>query len=193
LGREATIFNIDENNLNYNKIISAIRQNKIAGTVEVDPAYGIYHWDGHRNCSFSCSPKETKKLNGICPICHEPLTIGVESRVEDLAEKNRGELYKAENAKKFYKVLPLHEIISLFTGLGLSSKANWEIYNSLIEKFDDEFNILLNISEQDMLKNGIKPRIIELIIKNRNGRIKVKPGFDGVYGVAVLDEQKRLL
>jgi len=193
LGREATIFNIDENNLNYNKIISAIRQNKIAGTVEVDPAYGIYHWDGHRNCSFSCSPKETKKLNGICPICHEPLTIGVESRVEDLAEKNRGELYKTENAKKFYKVLPLHEIISLFTGLGLSSKANWEIYNSLIEKFDDEFNILLNISEQDMLKNGIKPRIIELIIKNRNGRIKVKPGFDGVYGVAVLDEQKRLL
>jgi len=192
LGREATIFDIDKNNLSYDKIISAIRQNKIEGTIEVDPAYGIYHWDGHRNCNFSCSSGETKKLNGICPVCSEPLTIGVESRVEDLAEKERGEGYKTDNGKKFYKILPLHEIISLFTGLGLSAKANWEIYNELIKKFGNEFNILLSISKEEMLKNEVKDKLIELIIKNRNGKIKVKPGYDGIYGIAVVEEQQKL-
>ena len=55
------------------------------GTVEVDPAYGKYHWDGHRNCGFSCSPQETEKLNGVCPKCGKQLLVGVESRVEELA------------------------------------------------------------------------------------------------------------
>ncbi len=192
LGREATIFDLDKNNLSYGKIISAIRENKIAGTIEVDPAYGIYHWDGHRNCNFSCSPDESKKLKGICPVCSDLLTIGVDSRVEDLAEKNRGLSFKNENGKMFYKILPLHEIISLFTGLGLSAKANWEIYNLLIEKFGNEFNILLNVSKEDMIKNEIKEKLIDLILRNRNGKIKVKPGYDGVYGVAVVEEQKKL-
>ena len=92
----------------------------------------------------------------------------------------------------FYKILPLHEIISLFTGLGLSAKANWEIYNLLIEKFGNEFNILLNVSKEDMIKNEIKEKLIDLILRNRNGKIKVKPGYDGVYGVAVVEEQKKL-
>ena len=90
LGREATIFDLDKNNLSYGKIISAIRENKIAGTIEVDPAYGIYHWDGHRNCNFSCSPDESKKLKGICPVCSDLLTIGVDSRVEDWLKKIAG-------------------------------------------------------------------------------------------------------
>ncbi len=190
MGREATIFDFSKEELSYKKIVDAIRGNKIKGTVEVEPGYGMYHFDGHRNCNFSCSPKKTKDLKGICPVCGEKLTIGVEYRVEELAD--RGEGFKPEGAKESYKMLPLHEIISLYTGIGISSKGNWEIYNSLIDNFETEFNILLNVGREDFLDAGVKEKLVELIIRNRGGKIKVKPGFDGRYGEAVIEEQKTL-
>ena len=190
IGREATIFS--EGELSYKKIINDIRNNKIEGTIEVDPAYGMYHWDGHRNCSFSSPPSKTKELNGICPVCKTPLTIGVDYRVEELADSERKQGFKPDNAKKFYKILPLHEIISLFSGSGMASKGNWDIYNSLIEKFGNEFNILLKVSKEELLKNEVKEKLAELIIKNREGKIKVNPGYDGKYGEAVIVEQKTL-
>src|SRR3989338_4833938 len=191
IGREATIFNID-GELSYGKIIDAIRKDKIEGTIEVEPAYGMYHYDGHRNCNFSCSPKETKKLKGICPKCGEPLTIGVDYRVDELADAERQEGYERKNAKKVYKLLPLHEVISLFTQTGLAAKKNWEIYNLLIEKFGSEFNILFDVSKEDLLKEGFNEKLVELILRNRKSRIKVKPGYGGLYGQVILEEQKKL-
>jgi len=85
LGREATIFEIDE--LSYDNIIKAIRTGKgLKATIETPPEYGKYHWDGHRICNFSCSPEETKRLNGICPICKKQMIIGVENRVKEISK-----------------------------------------------------------------------------------------------------------
>ena len=78
-------------------------------TIEVDPAYGKYHYDGHRNCKFSCSPEETRKLKGICPRCKQPLTIGVENRVEELADRPDG--FMPQSAKPFYKLIPLFFVL----------------------------------------------------------------------------------
>ena len=39
-------------------------------TIETDPAYGKYHWTGHRNCKVSFSPAEAIKFGNICPVCH---------------------------------------------------------------------------------------------------------------------------
>jgi uncharacterized protein (TIGR00375 family) len=188
LGREATIFNkIDS----YKGIIEQIRNNDFVATIETDPAYGKYHWDGHRICSFSCSSEKTKELNGICPVCAKPLIIGVENRVEKLATNSKG--FKSKNAKPFHILLPLHEIIALSVENGLQSKRVWDIYNSLIQNFENEFNILLNVSKEDLLRKNIDVKLIELIIRNREGKIKVKPGYDGVYGAALLEEKQRTL
>lgn len=190
IGREATMFDLEKDNLSYSAIIGAIREKKILGTIEVDPAYGMYHFDGHRNCDFSCPPSKTEELGGMCPVCSSPLTLGVEYRVEKIAKRPGG--FMAKNARKFYKVLPLHEIISLFTGVGLSSKANWEIYNKLIEKFGSEFNVLLHVEKEGFVEKEVNARLVDLIIKNRIGNIKVNPGFDGRYGEVVTEEQKKL-
>jgi uncharacterized protein (TIGR00375 family) len=186
LGREATIFDIPE--LSYDNIIKAIRTGiGLVGTIETPPEYGKYHFDGHRNCNFSCSPKETKKLNGICPVCKKPLTIGVEYRIEQLAKHEEG--FKPEHAKKFYKLIPLHELIALHLGTKmLAGKKIWEAYNTLIKAFGNELNILMNITEEQMKSRLMDDKLIKLILLSREGKLKVKPGFDGEYGVPLLDQ-----
>jgi len=181
IGREATVF---QEIRSYRDLIKQIRENSILGTIETDPAYGKYHWDGHANCKFSSSPEETKKLKGLCPVCGKALTIGVEYRVEEIAENPLG--YVPENGKPFYKVLPLMELISLKTGAALASKKNWEIYNEILGKFGNEFNVLLRLTREEMQEKNIDEKLIELILLNREGRIKVKPGYDGEYGIAML-------
>ena len=190
LGREATIFDIPK--LTYENIIKAIRTGQgLKSTIETFPEYGKYHYDGHRNCNFSCSPKETKKLKGICPICKKNLTIGVEYRIEELAKEP--ENFKPNNAKPFYKLIPLHELIAAFYGINqLYSKKVWEIYNLLIKNFNSEFNILLDISLED-LKKVVDEKLAELIIKNREEKLEIKPGYDGVYGKLIYKKIQKSL
>ncbi|MFH1325406.1 MAG: endonuclease Q family protein [archaeon] len=189
IGREATIFDIPE--LSYDNVIKAIRTGEgLKETIETPPAYGKYHYDGHRNCDFSCSPEETKKLNGICPVCKKPLTIGVDYRVEEIAKNPKG--FKPEGGKPFYLLVPLHELIAFRFSTSMSSKKSWEIYNSFIENFGNEFNVLLKVSEEEMLNRKFDEKLVDMILKNREGKLKVKPGYDGTYGEIVVEEQKRL-
>src|SRR3989344_3936529 len=169
LGREATIFELDE--LSYDNIMKAIRTGKgLKATIETPPEYGKYHYDGHRNCGFSCSPEETKKLNGICPKCGKKLTIGVDYRVNEIAKDGEG--YRPEKAKMFFKLLPLHELIALNLKSGIESKKTWEAYNELIGKFGNELKILLDVSREDLLKEEVDEKLIELILFNRKGKLQ---------------------
>lgn len=187
LGREATLFDLKE--LTYQNLIKAIRTKQgYSGTIEVDPAYGKYHWDGHRFCSFSCSPKESAKRNNVCPICKRPLTIGVENRVEELADRSEG--YKPKDAVPFKTLLPLHEILSKLLASSMATQKTWQEYNALIKEFKDELNILLNVP-LEQLRKVTTDKIAQIIIRNRENKIKVKPGFDGEYGQAILETEKQ--
>ena len=187
LGREATIFELEE--LSYENIIKAIRTGiGLKATIETPPEYGKYHYDGHRNCNFSCSPIETEELNGICPKCNKKLILGVDYRIEKI--KKEQETQK-ERRRPYYSILPLQEIISLAIGNSLNSKACWKVYDELIESLGNEFNILLK-TEKEKLAQFIKNNLLlDLIMRNRNGEIKVKPGFDGVYGVPLIGEHEK--
>jgi len=187
IGREATIFDVDE--LSYDNIVNAIRTGKgLKATIETPPEYGKYHWDGHRNCNFSCGPKKTKELGGKCPVCGKPMVIGVEYRVEEIAKEKEG--FRPKNSRPFYKLLPLHEVIALSYSIKMETKKSWEVYNSLIKEFDNEFNILLSVLGEKMLSKNFDEKLVSLILKNREQKIKVKPGFDGEYGVAQLGEKQ---
>ncbi len=190
LGREATIFDIPE--LSYKEIMKSIRTGEgISSTIETPPEYGKYHWDGHRSCNFSSSPSETKKLNGICPICKKSLTIGVDYRIESLSKEAQG--FKPDNAKPFHKLLPLHELLALFLDSSLTTKKVDKLYYEFISKFQNEFNILLEITKEQMQKEEIDEKLIELIMFNRKGKLEVKPGYDGTYGqVQMPNKQAKL-
>jgi len=188
IGREATIFSEVKN---YKDIIRQIRDNEILGTIETSPLYGKYHYDGHRFCNFSSSPEETKKLKGICPVCGKPLTIGVENRVEELTDQ---EIEQNKNRKPYYTLLPLHELIALAKASTLSSRKTWLVYNQLIEKFGNELNILLSVNKEDLFRELKEDALlVDLIIDNRKGNIRVQPGFDGQYGIPLLKERQSKL
>ena len=191
LGREATIFDIDD--LSYENIVKAIRTGEgLIGTVETPPMYGKYHWDGHRGCEFSCSPGETRKLNSICPKCKKKLTIGVEYRVEELAKEP--EDYRPKNAKEFNWLIPLHELIALAKGSTLASRRTWEVYNYFISKFGNEFKIMLEVSKEELIRAFSKEvLLIDLILESRERKLKIKPGYDGVYGEVLMPEKQQKL
>ena len=77
-------------------------------------------------------------------------------------------------------------MISVLYETPLAGKKSWGIYNKLIEDFGDEFNILLNISKEEMTKKKVDSKLIDLILRSREGKVKVKPGFDGEYGKVLL-------
>jgi uncharacterized protein (TIGR00375 family) len=185
MGREATIFSLKDGlELNYDLIINQIRNKSFKSTIETDPGYGKYHYDGHRACNFSCSPKQTKEINGLCPVCKKPLIIGVENRVEELTD-NRG---IPKNAKPFHKILPLHELIAFYLKTKVANKKTWAVYDKLIAKFGNEFNILLAVDRNILIAELAKDKLEglgDLIIDNRIANLKVKPGYDGEYGKLV--------
>ena len=189
LGREATLFDFKE--LTYNNIIKAIRTGEgLKGTIEVNPNYGKYHIDGHRNCDFYCDYKESRKLNKICPKCNKEMTIGVEYRVEELAKEEKG--FKPRNAKEYYELIPLQELIgAVYDTKLMNSKKITTIYNKLISLFNNELNILMNVDEKDLLK-AADEKLVNIIIKNRRNELNLKPGYDGVYGKIVLSDKDKV-
>ena len=184
LGREANVFEGEE--LSYKSITEAIKNRgrtsaklKLIYTIEFFPEEGKYHYDGHRNCGISLSPKESKKYNNICPVCGRPLTIGVLNRVEELADRPEG--FKPENAIPFKSLVPLEEIIAEALGVQPGTQQVLKEYQNLIEKFGSEFKVLLEASRQE-LEAATLSEIAEGIIRVREGKVFIEPGYDGVYG-----------
>ena len=184
LGREATILNIEPT---FNALAKALETgNGIKETIEVNPNLGKYHMTGHRVCNVSFHPEEAKKLNDICPKCGNKLTVGVDQRIEELADRPLG--YKPENAKPFRSLIPLAELLSQFHGRAVASKGIWEQFWKLVNDSRSELDVLLKMPLDDVGAATSK-EFAEIIEKNRQGLIKVKGGYDGVYGVPLLDEK----
>lgn len=179
LGREVNVFDTE---LSYQGIMKAIKKKDkktFLQTVEFYPEEGKYHYDGHRQCEISLSPQESKKYNNVCPSCGKPLILGVLHRVEELADRPLG--FVPENAIPYKSMIPLVEIISEAVSQQPNTKEVMKHYNLLIDKFNNEFNILLNVSEKE-LKEETLPEISEGIVRAREGKVNIEPGYDGVFG-----------
>ncbi len=200
LGREATVF-IGEQNIqfSYRDIIDAIKKIpnsrlKIGYTIEFFPEEGKYHWTGHRSCNIKYSAKETKEKGTVCPVCRQPLTVGVENRVLDLSEKllaendllflknNVGLTFVYDKEKKrrpFVSIIPLPEVMMEINDG--STARGLRAYDELIANFGSEFDILLKKDYEEIEKAGGK-KLAQAIKIIRERKAYVDPGYDGVFG-----------
>lgn len=187
IGREATVLDMKPN---YSSLVKAIRNNKVVETIEVDPNYGKYHFDGHRKCGVVITPEEARKHSNLCPVCEKPLTMGVMQRIEELAD--RPEDYYDKKRPGFRTMVPLHEVISNVVGKGVSTKTVWKEYDSLMKSGKNEFDVMMNVDEKDLLKVTSK-EICKAVLMNRVGDVRVRPGYDGVYGEPVFDKKEKII
>jgi len=189
IGREANVFDCE---LNYFEIIKSIKEKnpkKFLYTIEFFPEEGKYHFDGHRLCKIRFSPEETKKHNGICPVCNKHLTLGVMYRVDELSDYPLGR--KPEKFIPFKKLVQLNEIIIAALNKTATSKIVQKTYDNLIEKFNTEFNILLNVPISN-IQDVVGPEIANGIEKVREGKIILEPGYDGEYGKIKIFENSNI-
>jgi uncharacterized protein (TIGR00375 family) len=182
LGREANVFELSS--LNYGDLFQAIKDkdpNRFLFTVEVDPAYGKYHFSGHKKCGVSLSPDGASKSGNKCPKCGKPLTVGVLQRVEELSDRPEG--YVPNGTIPFRHLLPLYEIISYATGVSrLYVKRVIEQQDVLIDAIGNEFRVVLD-APLEALSRIAGPKVANAILATREDKVKVTPGYDGVYGV----------
>ena len=179
LGREANVFDIAD--LSYDTIIKTIRDKNpetFLYTIEFFPEEGKYHLDGHRDHGYSCTPEETERLGGICPVCGKKLLQGVRHRVDDLGDREFR--FTPPRSVPYQSVDPTEEIIAETFGVGTASKRVLEQYEAMV-KHHPEFDILLDLSEEDIAKIS-SPAIAQSVIRVREGRVHIEAGYDGVFG-----------
>jgi uncharacterized protein (TIGR00375 family) len=183
LGRECTTFDTD---LSYDGIFRALADKKnpgLSGTVEFFPEEGKYHVDGHRKCNVRFTPEETIAHKGLCPVCNKPLTVGVLSRVEELADRKTGS--KAPRSRPYKSLIPLSEIIAEALDTGPESKRAVEVYQTLIAKIGSEFTILLEADIKEIARIG-GDLAAEGVRRMRNGELTIAAGYDGEFGTVKL-------
>ncbi|MGD9365113.1 MAG: UvrD-helicase domain-containing protein [Desulfobacteraceae bacterium] len=179
LGREANCF---ETELSYAAIRSAMETaepDQFLGTIEFYPEEGKYHVDGHRKCRFSSHPAKTRELDGLCPVCGKPLTLGVMYRIEALADRDEGA--RPANASPYRNLIPLENVLSEVLQVGPKTKKVIQAYNDLVRKYGSEFNILCHAPQEELDKSRI-PLLAEAIQRMRQGRINFDAGYDGEFG-----------
>ena len=187
LGREANILDTESS---YPAIIEAIKTRKgFLGTIEFFPEEGKYHYDGHRDCGVSLTPKETIHYDYLCPVCNRKVTVGVMHRVEKLADREHG--FRPPNAPTFTSIIPLPEIIAEGLKCGVNTKKVNALYFPLLEQLGNEFKILMDVPLDDIERAGT-PLIREAISRMREGNVHIAPGYDGEFGkVRIFEEVER--
>jgi len=188
LGREANAFDCP---LDYGEIVGAVRKKdnkRLLFTIEFFPEEGKYHYDGHRQCGVIFSPSQTKAHDYLCPSCRKKVTVGVMHRVEELSDRPEG--YIPKNAIPSIHLIPLEEIIAETMGYRVGTKAVEAEYDWLTERGGSEFRILLDAAP-DELASFVPGKILEGIVRMRQGKVTIIPGHDGVYGkISLFPERK---
>ena len=183
IGREATVFEIPENELTFSeihRIITAKDRERFQFTIEYFPEEGKYHLDGHGNCKVSFIPEETAKKHGQCPVCGKKLTIGVVSRVQDLADRAEG--FTPPDAIPQRHLVPLEEVLADCLGVGAKSKSVQNVYWKLIDRAGSEFAVILDLPIPEVEKVGGEI-VAEAVKRVREEKVHKTPGYDGVYGI----------
>lgn len=187
LGRKATRFRGPPDFFRMRRGLRDRSSGICAGTLELFPETGKYHWDGHRACGIALAPDAARKQGGLCPVCGRPLTPGVLHRIEDLADRPAG-VPPPSGRPPFAYWVPLPELLAECLGCAAAARRVQQACQTLREQFGPEIPLVLD-ADAAALAAALGPageRLGEAVANLRAGRVLRQPGADGVYGRALL-------
>lgn len=179
IGREAVLLELDGESPSFAELAAGISGRKSKLTIEFYPEEGKYHFDGHRNCGVSLAPEKSIASGSRCPKCSRRLTIGVLHRVNELSDREYGQV--PPGAVPYVHAIPLQEVIAYVSKKGAYTRYVNDVYKKLIDRFGSEFNVLLKAGESDI--SEIDPKLGKAIEIIREDKAHVIPGYDGVFGI----------
>jgi uncharacterized protein (TIGR00375 family) len=189
LGREANVFDCE---MDYKTVCQVLKRQDVSRllyTIEYFPEEGKYFHDGHRRCECRMSPGESMAHQGLCPSCGKKLTLGVMHRIEQLADRPAG--IKPPHAIPFRHLVPLEEIIAAALSMGTGTQGVMQEYHKLIKAFGNEFTVLLEATKAE-LSEVTTNRVAEGVVRVRQGKVSIVPGYDGEYGrLDIFDGDRR--
>jgi len=119
------------------------------------------------------------------------VTIGVEHRVETLADRSEAQALPPATAGAVCNLVPLPEILSELAASGPASRAVTASYDHAIAKLGSELSILEAVPVQDIARAS-SALLAEAITRLRAGQVIRDPGYDGEYGVIRLFQASEL-
>ncbi|MGE8204405.1 endonuclease Q family protein [Heyndrickxia sp. NPDC080065] len=140
--------------------------NKIVANYGLNPYLGKYY-------ESTCAKCFAKKFGDICEKCGSTqFTKGVAERIQEITTASNG-----PTRPPYIHQVPL----DFLPGLGPKT------LDKLLDHFGTEMNILHNVSKNE-LEKVVKPDLVDLIMKARNGALQLSAGGGGQYG-KVSDQQ----
>jgi len=182
IGREATVFRGVHD---YPSLRRALLTGEgLRGTLETFPQAGKYYADGHRRCGVCWMPEETRERQGRCSVCGKPVTRGVLSRVERLADRPSGD--KAAPQRSFLRVVSLREVIGERLGRPANHREVQKIWARMLARVGAELPFLAE-GDAERTADTVLPGLTERLERVRKGEVRVEPGYDGVFGRVCFD------
>jgi PHP family Zn ribbon phosphoesterase len=72
----------------------------------------------------------------------------------------------------------------------VTSAKVWNQYKELVDRFGNEFSVLLYASIED-LEEACDRRFADIMDRMRRGTLRIRPGYDGVYGKLEIQPEKK--
>ncbi len=186
LGREFNRIRVKR--LSFPEISKALEHRGGRGFVlnaGLDPQEGKYHLSACSRCFLKFKLADALGLRFKCPECGGRIKKGVLDRVGELSTWD--EPRRPDHRPSYLHIVPLAEVFSLAMGIStLTSKRIRERWDSLVERFGSEINVLVDADVGDLKKADLK--VGSIIERFRSGRMNYVAGGGGLYGKPTLGD-----
>ena len=175
LGREFNQIELED--ISYTSIKKAIKNKNIKANYGLVPNLGKYHMTACTKCYKLIDPQVARQNKMKCS-CGGTVKKGVDFRISEIADLRQ--TCHPPFRPKYVHLMPLAEIISSVHSKGVTTKFVQAIWQKLIDSFETEINVLINVGLEDIKK--IDSDVGLAIESFRNNTIDIVPGGGGQYG-----------
>lgn len=181
LGREFNQIELED--ISYSSIKKAISNKQVKANYGLVPNLGKYHMTACTKCYKIIDPLIAKENKMKCS-CGGRIKKGVDFRISEIAD------YKEPKhpgfRPEYVHLMPLAELIASVYDKGVTTKTVQGKWQRLINEFETEIDILINVPLKDIGK--IDSAIAGAIEAFRNKTVNITPGGGGKYGQISFDK-----